>query len=326
MKAILVQESGSASQLVMGSWPTPRPGKQEILVKVAATALNRADILQRRGKYPPPEGASPILGLEMAGEVIEVGKSVSQWKVGDRVCGLLAGGGYAEFAVIHEDMALAIPDRLSMEQAAALPEVFLTAYQGLFWLGKLVKGESVLIHAGASGVGTAAIQLAHSIGAKIFVTASPSKHEGCLELGANKAIDYRSENFEDVILRETLDEGVDLILDFIAAPYFQQNLNCLRMDGRLIILALMGGMKVKEAHLGNILRKRLSIHGSTLRNRSLEYKIALTAEFKAFAWEQIAEGQIQPVVDSVYDWASVSEAHSHMESNKNIGKIILSIS
>ena len=326
MKAIIVQESGSASQLVLSTWPTPRPARREILVKVAATALNRADILQRRGKYPPPEGASPILGLEMAGEITEIGSEVTRWKVGDRVCGLLAGGGYAEYAVIHEDMALGIPDNLTMEQAAALPEVFLTAYQGLYWLGKLKKGEKVLIHAGASGVGTAAIQLAGFTGSKIFVTASPSKHEGCLKLGADKAIDYRTENFEEIILAATQNKGVDVILDFIAAPYFQQNLNCLGIDGRLIILALMGGMKVKDAQLGAILRKRLSIHGSTLRNRSLEYKIALTREFESFAWEEIAQGRIKPVIDSVFELEAAAEAHSHMESNKNIGKIILSIS
>jgi putative PIG3 family NAD(P)H quinone oxidoreductase len=325
MKAILFDEPCSADKLYIGEFPEPEIGEEEILVEVKATALNRADILQRQGKYPPPPGASPVLGLEIAGIVVKKGSKVFKWNYGDKVFGLIPGGGYAQYAVIHEDMALRISDNLSFEQAAAIPEAFLTAYQALFWLAELKPSEYILIHAGASGVGTAAIQLARESGAKIIITASSDKHYICKELGAEILIDYKTQSFKDVVMKTTNKYGVDVIIDFIGADYFQYNIDCLTRDGRLILLATLSGGKVKEFDIRNILTKRLKIIGSTLRSRPLDYQIKLTKEFKDFAYEKIISGRIKPVIDKVYDWTEVSEAHKRMEENKNIGKIILRI-
>jgi len=325
MQAVLIKAFGAADQLYLGDYPDPRPGVREILVNVRATALNRADLLQRQGKYPPPSGESPILGLEMAGEVVELGNEVTKWQTGDPVYGLLGGGGYAERVVIHEDLAMPIPDYLTFEQAAAIPEAFLTAFQALHWLAKLQPDESVLIHAGASGVGTAAIQLAKQSNAPIFVTASANKHDFCRQLGADYTIDYKKENFVTTILEKTDGKGANVVLDFIGAPYLQQNLEVLQLDGRLVLLALMGGAIVTELSIHHILRKRLQIIGSTLRNRSLEYKISLTRDFRLFAENLFASSQLQPVIDRVFDWHDVIAAHRYMESNENKGKIVLKV-
>ncbi|MEO8166669.1 MAG: NAD(P)H-quinone oxidoreductase, partial [bacterium] len=283
MQAVVMESLGAPDVLKLGTWVRPEPGKNEILVKVDAAGINRADTLQRQGKYPPPKGASPVLGLEIAGRVEEVGDETSRWKRGDNVFGLLPGGGYAEFAIMHEDLAMPVPHSFSMIDAAAIPEVFLTAYQALLWHAKLQAGEYVLIHAGASGVGTAAIQLAREIGVHILVTASASKHAICLELGAEKVIDYKTELFDKIVLEYTKGRGVDAVIDFIAAPYYQQNISSLAVDGRLVILATMGGGKVSEIDLRQILAKRLSVIGSTLRSRELSYQIKLTQEFSRFA-------------------------------------------
>jgi len=326
MKAILIKSPGAANQLYSGEYETPQPAADEVLVKVHATALNRADILQREGKYPPPEGASPILGLEMSGEVVEVGKEVTKWKIGDRVFGLLPGGGYAEYAVIHQDMAMAIPGNLSFEEAAAIPEVFMTAFQAVHWLGKLQPSERILIHAGASGVGTAAIQLAREMQAgDIIVTASQSKHATCRELGAHYTIDYQSQDFRVEIKDITDKEGVDVIIDFVAAPYFERNISVLRTDGRLIMLALLGGTHLEQFNLGNLLRKRIQILASTLRSRSRDYQIRLTEAFAEFAISRFKAGKLRPVIDQVMDWQEVKAAHQRMESNQNVGKIVLKI-
>ena len=326
MKAVLLKSYGSPDNLYIGEASSPIPTSLQVLVKIHATALNRADTMQRQGKYPPPKGESDILGLEMAGEVVEVGDKVTKWNVGDKVCGLLGSGGYAQYVVIHEDMALPIPKGFSYEMAAAIPEVFLTAFQALVWIGNLQAGEKVLLHAGASGVGTAAIQLCKAIGVDhIFVTASRPKHSSCLKLGADVAIDYKTQNFEEVVNAATDGKGVNLVLDFLAAPYFQKNLNVLAMDGRLVMLSLMGGYKAKEVNLIPILRKRLSIQGSTLRARSLAYKINLTRDLYDFAWSKFENGILKPIIDSTFDWSEVGEAHRYMEANKNIGKIILTI-
>jgi putative PIG3 family NAD(P)H quinone oxidoreductase len=326
MKAILVKQPGGPEQLVLGEYEQPLPKPYELLIRVHATALNRADTMQRQGKYPPPKGESPLLGLEIAGEVVEAGISCTRFKKGDKVFGLLPGGGYAEYAVIHEEMAMAIPANLSMEEAAAIPEVFLTAYQALVWLGKLQAGERVLLHAGASGVGTAGIQLARAMKAEVMVTASEQKVNACLDLGAHKAINYKEVPFEDEVLAYTNSEGVDLIVDFIAGPYFKQNIECLRLDGRLVLLASMGGGKMENFDLRQILVKRLQVIGSTLRSRTRDYQIRLTQEMSAFAMPLFESGAIKPVVDSVFDWQEVAEAHRYMEANKNIGKIVLRVS
>jgi tumor protein p53-inducible protein 3 len=326
MQAILLDQFGGAENLYLGEHLTPVPGAREVLVRVGATALNRADILQREGKYPPPKGASSILGLEFAGTVEKVGADVRRCEVGDRVCGLLAGGGYAEYVVVHEGMTMPVPPSMTLEQAAAIPEVFLTAFQALVWLADTQAGERVLIHAGASGVGTAAIQLARGLGAQVGVTASAGKHEKCLALGAEWAIDYKTADFEGRIREQTSGEGVDVVLDFIGGPYLQSNFNLLRVDGRLIQLAMMGGVKVEQLNAVQLLVKRLKWMGSTLRSRSLGYKIRLTQAFLDHVDQGFTKGTLKPVIDSVYDWKEVAKAHQYMEANKNTGKIVLKVS
>jgi tumor protein p53-inducible protein 3 len=325
MKAIQIKDFGGPEELYLGDYKTPTPAANEILIKVEATALNRADTLQRMGKYPPPEGDSPIMGLEMAGEVVEVGEQVMHWKIGDKVCGLLGGGGYAEYAVIPERLALPWPEGFDAVQAAAVPEVFLTAFQALRWLAHLQEGERVLIHAGASGVGTAAIQLAKVMGAHPVVTASAGKHGLCQELGAELAIDYKTENFADRLKDYTKGEGVNVVIDFIGGPYLQQNLDVMGLEGRMVLLAFLGGVKVDNLNIAPVLRKRLQVIGSTLRARDLEYKIRLSSDLQLFAWPLFANGQLRPIVDKVYDWSEVAEAHRYMESNQSKGKIVLRV-
>lgn len=325
MKALLVDNRGEKPSMVMGEQPTPSPGPGELLVKVKATALNRADLLQKSGNYPPPAGESPILGLDMAGVVEQVGSDVTRFRPGDPVFGLLPGGGYAEYCTIPEELSLPIPRGWSFEEAAALPEVFLTAWQALVWLGQIGEGETVLIHAGASGVGTAAIQLASRLfGCRVITTAgSEEKLEVCRNLGADLAINYREEEFSERIRSETGPESVDLIIDFIGAPYWEKNLNSLAQDGRLIILAMMGGAVGDRLRLGPLLRKRLTVRGSTLRNRDARYKKRLVADFWDRTEELFLKRELLPVIDSVYDWNDVEAAHRKMEENRNIGKIIL---
>ncbi len=323
MKAIIFEAPGEPNVLKLGEFNTPEPKENELLVKVKAIALNRADTLQRKGKSPPPAGASPILGLEIAGVVTNTGKKVTKWDKGNEIFGLIPGGGYAEYAVINEEMAMPVPNNLSMHEAAAIPEAFLTAYQSLIWYGKLKKDETVLIHAGASGVGTAAIQIASELGAKIVVTASKQKHQACINLGAEMTIDYKSESFEKKILEFTNGKGADLIIDFIGGPYFNQDINSLNIDGMLIILAMLGGGKVDEFDLKKLLSKRITILGSTLRSRKLDYQIKLTKEFSEFALKKFNLGKLHPVIDSIFEWDKVAEAHKYMEENKNIGKIVL---
>jgi putative PIG3 family NAD(P)H quinone oxidoreductase len=325
MKAILVNTPGNVEQLTFGEYPTPQPGPNEILVKVAATALNRADLLQREGKYPPPPGASPILGLEIAGTVTQVGADVAHWKLGDRVCALLPGGGYAQYATVHKHLALPIPENLSFIQAAAIPEVFLTAFQTLNWLAKLQAGETALIHAGASGVGTAAIQLARFIGATCLVTASAGKHELCQSLGASACIDYKMQDFAVEVLQLTQNRGVDVILDCIGGPYLEKNIQSLAVDGRLIEIAVMGGNPVASLNMAAVLMKRIHIQGSTLRARELEYKIRLTQQFADLAWSSFGNGKLYPVIAATFPWAEVKKAHQMMEDNSNAGKIVLAV-
>jgi tumor protein p53-inducible protein 3 len=325
MKAVQIRQFGGPEELFIDDYATPVPADHELLVKVSATALNRADTLQRMGKYPPPKGDSEIMGLEMAGEVVGIGKSVSRWKIGDPVCGLLGGGGYATHAVIHEDMALPIPEGLSVQEAAAIPEVFLTAFQAMNWLAQLKKGEYILIHAGASGVGTAAIQLARVMGAIPIVTASAGKHDLCYQLGADKAIDYKTEGFVAQVSDYTNGKGADVVIDFVGGTNFQNNIDVLALEGRMVMLAFLGGIKADRVNLAPILRKRLKIMGSTLRARSLDYKIRLSRDLETFAWPLFSSGKLKPVIDSVYDWKDVADAHRYMEANRNQGKIILEV-
>jgi len=325
MKALLVNNQSDEPVMEFGDFPTPEPNENELLVKVKSTALNRADLLQKKGKYPVPDGESPIMGLEMSGTVESVGKGVKKYKEGDRVFGLLGGGGYAEYCTIHEEMALSIPDFMSFEEAAAIPEVFLTAYQALMWLGELNEEETVLIHAGASGVGTAAIQLAkHLKKAQIAVTAgSKEKLDLCRSLGATLQVNYKKQGFAEKLKEKFGKNNVDLIIDFVGSPYWKDNINSLNMDGRVIYLSMLGGAEVKEMDLIPILRKRLTIRGSTLRNRSLDYKKKLTKEFWNSTKNLFETEKLAPVISAIIDWADVEKAHQMMSKNKNAGKIIL---
>ena len=325
MRAVRVPDPGDPSAMTIGEVPTPTPGADEVRVQVHATALNRADTFQRRGHYPPPEGASPILGLEMAGVVQETGSGVIDWHEGDRVFSLLSGGGYAEQVVVHKDLLMAVPPGLSMREAAAIPEVFLTAYQALHWLGGLHSDHDVLIHAGASGVGTAAIQLTREAGARPHITASAPKHDLCRDLGAAATIDYESEDFAARIDDLTAGEGVDIVLDFIGAPYFHQNVEALSVDGRIVQLATLGGSTVAEVSLRALMAKRAQLLTSTLRDRRLDYKVQLTQEFAEDVVPKFVDGQLRPVIDSTYDWTEVADAHRRMENNENAGKIVLQV-
>ncbi|HEY8393937.1 MAG TPA: NAD(P)H-quinone oxidoreductase [Thermaerobacter sp.] len=326
MRAVLVRQPGGPEQLYLGEYPTPEPHEGELLVRVRATALNRADILQRRGLYPPPPGASPILGLEMAGVVERTGPGCPGWQPGDRVFALLPGGGYAEYVTVPAGMAMRIPAKLTFEEAAAIPEAFFTAYQTLFWIGRLQAGERVLVHAGASGVGTAAIQLARDAGAEVLVTAgSEAKLEACRSLGASHAFNYKDGPFAPRVLEATGGRGVDLVLDFVGAPYWEQNLECLATDGRLVLIATMGGGVLERCDLRRLLAKRLQVTGTTLRSRSPEYKARLTQEFATRILPRFAEGRLRPIIDRVFPWEQVADAHRYMEANRNIGKIVLRV-
>lgn len=325
MKAITVINPGPDSRLEIRDVPTPVSSDREILVKIEATALNRADLLQRQGKYPSQEGASDILGLEMAGIVEEAGSKVKRWKPGDFVFSLLPGGGYAEYCTVHEDMAMPVPESLSLKEAAAIPETFLTAYQALSWLGRLEQDETVLIHAGGSGVGTSAIQLAHRLfNARLLTTAGKKrKLETCRELGAHYAYNYNKVDFAEAINNDIGSEAVNLIIDFVGAPYWKQNIEVLATDGRMVLLSLLGGHKLENMSLIQILRKRLTVTGSTLRARTEAYKIRLAKEFSNRTLELFEQRVIQPVIDSEYDWKETEKAHRRMAENKNTGKIVM---
>jgi putative PIG3 family NAD(P)H quinone oxidoreductase len=312
--------------LRIGETPEPVLGAGELRLRVAATAVNRADLLQRQGMYPPPPGASPILGLECAGTVIEVGLGVTGWKPGDRAMALLAGGGYAEQVVVHAGSALRVPERLSLEEAAAVPEVFLTAFLNLFEVGSLPAAGSALVHGGGSGVGTASIQLVKAAGARVLITAgSEDKCARCLELGADVAIDYRKENFAERVREATGGRGVDVVLDSIGAAYLEGNLGSLAIGGRLVLIGLMGGAKV-EVNLAVLLAKRLHVVGSTLRTRSVEEKAAIAASFERRFGADLASGRVRPIVDRVVPLEQVADAHRAMKASEHFGKIVLRVS
>jgi putative PIG3 family NAD(P)H quinone oxidoreductase len=304
--------------------PLPQLKPHEVLIKVHAAGVNRADILQCKGHYPPPVGESQILGLEVAGEVIDIGSACEHTKLNSRVFALLAGGGYAQYAAVDENLLMPVPSDFSFEQAAAIAEVFLTAYQAIFWLGSLKKDETVLIHAGAGGVGTAAIQVAKQINAQVVVTTSNGqKSDACKKLGADHVINYREADFAQALLEITNHKGADVIIDSIGASYLKQNLHALAMDGRLVMLALQGGSNVDQLNLGTIISKRLSLIGSTLRNRHMDYKSRLVAEFTRSYLPLFDTKTMTPVIHEVMDWQEAERAHRLIESNQTIGKIIL---
>ena len=325
MRAAVITEPGGPEVLKVRELPDPDPGPDDVLVDIKASALNRADTLQRQGGYPVPPGSpDDIPGLEFSGVVLEAGRNVADLSPGDRVFGLLGGGGYASRVVTHSRMAMRIPDNLDFVQAAAVPEVFFTAYDALFNHCDLAMGESVLIHAAGSGVGTAAVQLAHNAGAYVFGTAgSADKLQGAKDLGMDVGINYREQDFSEVVREHTGGVGVDVLLDVIGADYWDRNLASLALRGRLVLVGTMGGGAV-QVNLGPVMFKRLRVNGTVLRSRPIEEKIALTNQIKRHVLPLIASGAIKPVVDSVYPLEDAAGAHRYMESNANFGKIILS--
>jgi NADPH2:quinone reductase len=324
MRAAVVTEPGGPEVLAVREVEDPVFGAEEVLVAVRATALNRADLLQRRGRYPGPPGTrDDIPGLEMAGVVDAVGERVRDWLPGDRVMALLAGGGYGSRVAVHERQLMRIPPNLSFEQAASIPEVFLTAYDALFRQCELATGESVLVHAAGSGVGSAAIQLAAAASCRAFATAgSAEKLERAAGLGLDVGINYHEQDFAEVVREQTGGRGVDVVLDVIGAPYWEQNLASLAVLGRMVIVGTMGGSRL-EVDLGALMRKRLRVYGTLLRARPLEQKAQLTQEFASRVLPLFEDATLVPVVDRVYALEEVGEAHRYMESNANFGKIVL---
>lgn len=325
MKAIVVKTVNKTSQLVWEDVPDINPKPDEVLVDIKATAVNRADLLQAKGLYPPPPGESAILGLEMAGVVSAVGDQVQGRQIGDRVIGLLSGGGYAQQVAIHPEMLLQMPDRWSFSQGAAVPEVWLTAFSNLFMEAGLDSGQTVLIHAGGSGVGTAGIQMAREAGAIVYVTAgTAAKLDRCRELGAALGVNYKQQDFVEEVMEASQGRGVDIILDPIGGAYLNQNLNLLKECGRLVNIGLLGG-STAEINLGAVLGKSLRIIGTRLRSRPLVEKIKITRMFADRFWPRLESGQLQPVVDTVFPITESQAAHDFVKQDMNTGKVILEI-
>lgn len=327
MRAIVVEGSGSDSRMILREVPDlSLPGIGEVRIRVVATAVNRADLLQRRGFYPPPPGASPILGLECAGIVDAVGPGVpASFTTGMRVMALLAGGGYAEQVVVHHGSVMPVPQTLTDEEAGGFPEVFLTVFSNVFQLGALPPAGTILVHGGGSGIGTATIAMAREVGATCYVTAgTPEKCARCVDLGATAAIDYRQEDFADRIAALTDGRGVDVVLDSIGGPYLERNLRSLCVGGRLVMIGLTGGASA-EIPLGLLLLRRLHLIGSTLRSRSLDEKAALVASFREGFGAAVESGRLRPVVDSVIPLAEVERAHARVAASEHVGKVILRV-
>lgn len=325
MYAIQIDSSQPERPLRWAEAPDPIPAAEEVLVDVYATALNRADLLQRAGNYPPPPGAGDILGLEMAGVIAAVGRDVRAWQVGDRVCALLSGGGYAERVAVHQSLLMPIPPTWSFEEAAGLPETYMTAFVNLFMEARLRPAETVLVHGGASGVGTAAIQILHGLGHQVFVTAgSEEKVAACRALGADLAVNYRREDFVAAVQQATGGAGVDVILDMVGGAYFERNLELLKVRGRLVFIATLGGGQV-TLDIGRLMRKRIHLIGSVLRSRSLDEKSEIRSQFMSRCWTLIEQGKLRPVIDRVYPITEAEAAHQRMAQNLNIGKIILRV-
>jgi NADPH2:quinone reductase len=307
--------------LVLTDLPMPQPGPGQVRIRVAAAGVNRPDLVQRAGRYPPPPGAPQTLGLEVSGWIDAVGDGVTEWKTGEPVIALVPGGGYAEYALAHAGSVMPVPAPLSLVEAAGLPETVLTVWNNVFYLAGLKPGESLLVHGGASGIGTTAIQIASAWGAKVFTTAgSDEKCRLCEKLGAARAINYRTQDFE----AELKAEGVDVILDMVGAPYFGKNLNILNDLGRLAYIAFLQGAKV-EADISRIMMKRLTVTGSTLRIRTDDYKAMLAAAVREHVWPMIQAGKFRPLVDGVYPLTEAEAAHARMDSGEHAGKIILQI-
>lgn len=327
MRFIDLPSHGGPEVMRLSQAPLPKPAKGEVLVKVEAAGVNRPDVAQRQGIYPPPKDASPILGLEIAGEVVALGEGVTEFKLGDRVCALANGGGYAQYCTVPAGQALPFPRGYDAVKAAALPETFFTVWANLFQMAGLTEGETVLIHGGTSGIGTTAIQLAKTFGAEVYATAgSAEKCEACVKLGAKRAINYREEDFAEVVKAETGGKGVDVVLDMIGAAYFEKNLAALAKDGCLSIIAFLGGAVAEKVNLTPIMVKRLTVTGSTMRPRTANEKRAIRDDLVARVWPLIESGQLAPVINRVFTLDEVAEAHRLMESSNHIGKIVMRVS
>jgi NADPH2:quinone reductase len=318
--------AGGPEVLRAATTDVPQPKPDEVLIRVQAAGVNRPDVQQRLGVYPPPPGASPVIGLEVAGEVVAVGEKVAQWKPGDRVCALVNGGGYAEYCVAPALQCLRWPEGYDAMRAAALPETYFTVWANLFQRGGLGRGQTALVHGGSSGIGVTAIQLAREFGATIYVTAgSDEKCEACRQLGANEAINYRSADFVAEIKRLTDGRGVDVVLDMVAGPYIQRNLRCLAMNGRLVFIGFQQGPKVENFDFTHVMTRRLTITGSTMRPRTTREKGESANALRERVWPVLDAGRCGPVIHKVFPLAEAAEAHRLMESSAHIGKIMLQV-
>ncbi|MCF3143543.1 NAD(P)H-quinone oxidoreductase [Streptomyces platensis] len=325
MRAITIPEPGGPEALVWADVPDPQPAEGEVLIEVAASAVNRADLLQRQGFYDPPPGSSPYPGLECSGRISALGPGVHGWAVGDEVCALLAGGGYAEKVAVPAGQVLPVPSGVDLVTAAALPEVTCTVWSNVFMIAHLRPGETLLVHGGASGIGTMAIQLAKAVGARVAVTAGgPEKLARCAELGADILIDYREQDFVQEIRKATDGTGADVILDIIGAKYLQRNVKALAVSGRLAIIGLQGGVKA-ELNLAALMAKRAAITGAGLRARPLNEKAAIVAAVREHVWPLIANGQVRPIVDRLLAMADAAEAHRVVDASAHVGKVVLTV-
>jgi putative PIG3 family NAD(P)H quinone oxidoreductase len=323
MTAIEISTPGGPEVLVPVERETPRPAAGEVLIRVAAAGVNRPDVMQRRGKYPPPPGASDIPGLEVSGTIVELGESVEGWRTGETVCALVSGGGYAEYCAAPAPQCLPVPGGLALTAAAAIPETFFTVWTNVFERGRLRAGESILVHGGSSGIGTTAIQLARARGARVFATAgSPEKCRACERLGATRGINYREEDFVAVVRELTHDAGVDVVLDMVGAEYFARNIDVLAKEGRLVEIATLQGAKA-ELNIQTIMQRRLTVTGSTLRARSIAEKGAVAAAVREQVWPLLESGAVKPIVHAVFPLREAAAAHRVMESSAHIGKLVL---
>jgi len=325
MRVVEISKYGPPEVLVVASRPRPEPAPEEVLIEVRAAGVNRPDVAQRLGKYPPPPGASDIPGLEVAGTIVAVGPGVAGWHVGNEVCALVAGGGYAQFCAAPSGQCLPVPRGLSPVAAAAIPETYFTVWTNVFERGRLVAGETLLVHGGASGIGTTAIQLAHAFEARVLATAgSAERCAACERLGAERAINHEDEDFVAVVREATGGRGADLILDMVGGDYVRRNIEALATDGRLVQIAFLQGSKV-EIDLGVVMRRRLTVTGSTLRPRAVAEKSAIAAALRAHVWPLLERGAVRPVIFATFPFERAAEAHALLESGQHIGKIVLTV-
>jgi putative PIG3 family NAD(P)H quinone oxidoreductase len=323
MIAIEISHPGEPDVLVPVERPMPVPGEGELLIEVAAAGVNRPDVMQRRGKYPPPPGASDIPGLEIAGTIESIGPGVQGWRTGGRVCALVAGGGYAEYCVAPAPQCLPVPERLDFVAAAAVPETFFTVWTNLFERGRLARGETTLVHGGSSGIGTTALQLARAFGARVFATAgSVEKCRACEQIGAERCINYREEDFVAVVRELTGGRGVDVVLDMVGGEYFARNIDVLAMEGRLVQIATLHGTKA-ELNIPVIMQRRLTVTGSTLRARSVSEKGVIASAVREHVWPLLESGAVRPIVHARFPLRDAAAAHRVMESGAHIGKLVL---